>query len=184
VTFDFGDGSTASTGLAGATATVSHAYAAAGSYTASATYHGDAANLTSVGTTAQDVGKSATATLGSLPNPSGVGQPIAFTATVTARAGIPTGTVKFDFGDGSSALGTLTSGISTVNHSYASAGSFTAVATYHGDGYILSVGTTTQTVALAAAGTTVGSIQQPSGADRQSLSSPRLQQRLSPGPVE
>jgi hypothetical protein len=73
VTYHFGDGSSASGTLVAGSATVSHTYASAGRLTVTATYHGDAADLTSVGTTEQNVENPARLTTGSLPKPLTIG---------------------------------------------------------------------------------------------------------------
>jgi hypothetical protein len=68
----------------------------------------------------------------------GIGQPVAFTATVTAvspGAGTPTGTVTFK--DGNLILGTVTlgaGGTATLTTSFAAAGNHTITAVYGGDG--------------------------------------------------
>ncbi|WP_324608054.1 Ig-like domain repeat protein, partial [Streptomyces sp. NRRL S-474] len=68
--------------------------------------------------------------------------------------GTPTGTVVFDFGDGSPTVnGTLSGGVATVTHPYATtAGSpYTITAVYTGTGdFNTSTGTDTQTVNQAA----------------------------------
>jgi hypothetical protein len=135
VTFSFGDGTTAPGTLAAGVATVTHAYTAAGSFSAGASYGGDSTFATSTATAVtQNVGKSATTTaLTTSPNPSNVSQSVTFTATVTGTPGTPTGTVTFSFGDGTTAPGTLAAGVATVTHAYASAGSFSAGASYGGD---------------------------------------------------
>jgi len=182
VTLDAGDGTSVFGTLSGGRVKIHHAYAAAGIFLVTASYNGDANNLTSVSATAQTVGKAATVTtLGSLPDRSGVGQPVAFAATVTASAGIPTGTVTYNFGDGSSASGTLAAGVARVNHAYASAGNFTVTTTYHGDATNLtSVGTTEQSVEKAANRMTTGSLPDPRSVGDRPSSPPLAQQRLTP----
>ncbi|WP_170314245.1 Ig-like domain repeat protein, partial [Streptomyces angustmyceticus] len=107
VTFDFGDGTAPVTvPLTGGTAAVDHAYAdaAATSYTVTATYNGDGNIAPSTETAALTVGQAASATaVTASPSPAAVGEPVTFGATVTTvppGAGTPTGTVTFDFGDG------------------------------------------------------------------------------------
>ncbi len=79
-----------------------------------------------------------TQTLVSSANPSVYGQPITFTATITATApggGTPAGTVTFL--DGGSAMGTATlsaGGVATLSTGALSTGSHTITATYAGDG--------------------------------------------------
>ncbi|WP_369009828.1 Ig-like domain-containing protein, partial [Streptomyces sp. BR123] len=75
----------------------------------------------------------------SSPDPSVVGEPVVFTATVAPvvpGAGSPTGTVTFTFGDGSPAeTVALVGGVATATHAYAStAGSpYGVTAVYSGD---------------------------------------------------
>ena len=102
-----------------------------------------------------------TTSLQSSPNPSLPGQSVTFTATVSGSGGTPTGTMTFDFGDGSpvgaTAVGT------TVTHSYAAVGNYTATATYSGDvTFDTSSGTTTQNVAKKTTTTALGSTPNPS----------------------
>ncbi|MFE9771725.1 beta strand repeat-containing protein [Streptomyces sp. NPDC005931] len=173
VTFTFGDGSAPQTvPLAGGTATVTHAYTTTtGSpFTVTAAYSGDGSFTASQGTDTQTVGVSdTTTTVVSSPDPSVVGQPVTFTATVAPvapGAGTPTGTVVFDFGDGSPAQsGTLVDGTATVTHAYTSAGGspFTVTATYAGNGdFTGSSGTDTHTVDPSATTTTVTTAPDPS----------------------
>ncbi|MFI1538651.1 Ig-like domain repeat protein, partial [Streptomyces anandii] len=87
-------------------------------------------------------------------------------APVAPGAGTPTGTVVFDFGDGSpTQSGTLVGGTASVTHSYASAtGSpFTVTATYGGNSdFAGSSGSDTQSVGQAGTSTTVSSSSDPS----------------------
>jgi hypothetical protein len=75
-----------------------------------------------------------TTTLTSSPNPSSSTQVVTFTASVSAEAGTPTGTVEFF--DGNVALGsaTLTSGNALFPVSWLAAGSHSITAKYQGDG--------------------------------------------------
>ncbi|MGA6159889.1 beta strand repeat-containing protein [Stenotrophomonas sp. NPDC087984] len=173
VTVDSGDGTPpVTTPLTGGTATATHTYtSAAGSpYPISATYSGDADFRTSLGTDSQTVQPAATATaVTTAPNPSAVGDPVTFTATVTAvppGAGAPTGTVTFDPGDGTPPITAPLSG-DTASATYAytdTAGSpYTVTATYNGDtNFTSSSGTDTQTVEPAATDTAVASVPDPS----------------------
>ncbi|MGP3945921.1 Ig-like domain repeat protein [Streptomyces sp. 6N106] len=170
VTFDFGDGTaTATASLSGGVATVVHSYTTAvGSpYTVTAAYSGDVNFSSSAGTDTQTVNPaSTTTTVASAPDPSVVGQPVALTATVAAvapGAGVPTGTVTFDFGDGAPvASAPLASGVATISHPYTSAGGFTVTATYSGGpSFLPSSGTDTQTVGKAATTTAVVSAPDP-----------------------
>ncbi|WP_216093847.1 Ig-like domain-containing protein, partial [Streptomyces abyssalis] len=143
VTFDFGDGSpTVAEPLVGGVASTNHTYTTtAGSpFTLTATYSGDANFDGSVGGGSHTVEAAETTTaLTDVPDPSLVGQPVTFTATVSPvapGAGTPTGTVVFDFGDGNvSPPVALVGGVATTSHAYlTTVGSpFTISATYSGD---------------------------------------------------
>ncbi|MEU9482648.1 Ig-like domain repeat protein [Streptomyces decoyicus] len=177
VTFDFGDGTAPTTApLAGGTVVLTHAYTASpGSpYTITALYNGSDDFASSVATGAQSVLQDATTTtLASAPDPSVVGQPVTFTATVAAAepgGGSPTGTVTFDFGDGTDPVGApVLAGVATVEHAYTapSSGPYMATATYSGDSdFTASSGTATQTVRRAVSATAVTSSPDPSVAGR------------------
>ncbi|MDN0199930.1 Ig-like domain repeat protein [Streptomyces sp. S.PNR 29] len=173
VVFDFGDGTApVTTPLTNGIATATHAYTArTGSpYTATATYSGDTDFVSSSGAGLHTVGRaSTTTTLSSSPDPSVVGQPVTFTATVAPvapGAGAPAGSVVFDFGDGSTPVtASLTNGIATATHVYtARTGSpYTATATYNGDtDFVRSTGVDSHTVGRASTTTTVSSSPDPS----------------------
>ncbi|MFE7782421.1 Ig-like domain repeat protein [Streptomyces libani] len=173
VTFDFGDNTPPATvPMAGGSATVTHTFesAAALPYTVTATYSGDDNFTPSTGTESQTVQQAATATTVDLaPNPSVAGQPVTATATVAVvppGAAAPTGTVTFDFGDGTPPVDApLTDGTAATSHVYAgTTGSpFTVTATYQGDGNLEpSTGTGSQSVGPSASSTTVVSAPDPS----------------------
>ncbi|MEU5811902.1 Ig-like domain-containing protein, partial [Streptomyces sp. NPDC047718] len=173
MTFTFGDGSAPVTvALVGGVAMVNHTYAdAAGSpYTVVADYSGNADFKPSIGTDTHTVVAAATTTeVVSSPDPSVVGEPVAFTATVAPvapGAGTPSGTVTFTFGDGSAPQTVaLTGGTATATHAYAtSSGSpFTVTAAYSGEvSFAASSGSDTQTVGAAATSTQVVSSPDPS----------------------
>ncbi|MEV6619155.1 Ig-like domain repeat protein [Streptomyces sp. NPDC051051] len=173
VEFDFGDGTTPVTAtLTGGTATVTHVFAArAGSpYTVTATYGGNLDFVSSSGTETHTVNRAPTSTtVSSSPDPSVVGQPVTFTATVAPvapGAGTPTGTVTFNFGDGTSPVtATLTNGTATVTRAYTTrTGSpYTVTATYNETlAFSGSSGTDTQTVNRASTTTSVSSSPDPS----------------------
>ncbi|MFK0261389.1 Ig-like domain repeat protein [Streptomyces angustmyceticus] len=171
VTFDFGDGTpTTSAPLSGGVARISHAYTSAGGpYTATASYAGDASFTASSGTDTQTVDKAATTTaVVSSPDPTVVGQPTTLSATVAAQApgaGTPTGTVTFDFGDGSPTVtAPLNNGLATTTHTYTgTAGSpYALTGTYNGDAnYTASSGTDTQSVSKAVTTTALASSPDP-----------------------
>nr|QBF51787.1 IPT/TIG domain-containing protein [Streptomyces caniferus] len=171
VTFDFGDGTpTTSAPVSGGVARVTHTYtSASGPLTVTALYDGDVSFLSSSGTDTQTVNKAATTTaVVSSPDPTVVGQAMTITASVASAApgsGTPTGTVTFDFGDGTAPVtAPVAGGLATVAHTYtATAGSpYPLTATYNGDAnYTPSSGTDTQTVNKAATTTAVVSSPDP-----------------------
>jgi Bacterial Ig-like domain (group 3)/FG-GAP-like repeat/FG-GAP repeat len=74
--------------------------------------------------------------LASVPNPSKVGQPVTFTATVKAAvtgAGMPSGAVKFLDGRGLLGTATLANEVATLTSAKLSAGSHKITAQYSGD---------------------------------------------------
>ncbi|MBC9726967.1 Ig-like domain repeat protein [Streptomyces sp. TRM68367] len=173
VTFGFGDGTTpVAATLADGTATVTHAYAtrADSPYTITATYHESMAFAGSTGTDTHTVGQaSTTTTLVSVPDPSVVGQPVTFTATVAPLApgaGTPTGTVAFQFGDGTTSVtAPLAGGTATVTRPYTTRTGtpYTVNATYNASpDFAGSTGTDTHAVNRASTKTTVTSAPDPS----------------------
>ncbi|MFF3959687.1 Ig-like domain repeat protein, partial [Streptomyces sp. NPDC001890] len=169
LTFTFGDGTAPVTAaLTGGIATAQHAYGATGPYAVAAAYSGDADFAAAAGTDAQTVSRAMTTTgLVSSPDPSVVGQPVTFTATVAAvapGAGTPTGTVTFTFGDGTgTAPAPLVNGVATTQHTYSAAGPYTVTAAYVNDSnFRSSSGTSTQTVNQATTTTTVATTPDPS----------------------
>ncbi|WP_186831738.1 Ig-like domain repeat protein [Streptomyces sp. ISID311] len=172
VTFDFGDGAPATSApVSGGVARVTHTYTSAGGpFAVTAHYGGDSSFLSSDGTDTQTVNKAATSTAAvSSPDPTVVGQPTTITATVASVApgsGTPTGTVTFDFGDGTAPVtAPATSGLASVTHTYTgtSGSPYTLTATYNGDpNYASSSGTESQTVGKATTTTAVVSSPDPS----------------------
>jgi hypothetical protein len=147
VIFDFGDGTTTPAPLAGGTATISHAYTTAGTFTVTATYSGDSNYIASSGATNQTVNKQPVNVVVNAGN-GPVGSPLSIGVTVNAISiGTPTGSVTLTFGDGASATLPLSSGHASFTHTYVSAGTFTASATYNGDAnYLGGIGSNAQTV--------------------------------------
>ncbi|MFE9060091.1 Ig-like domain repeat protein [Streptomyces violaceusniger] len=103
------------------------------------------------------------------PTPSVSGEPVAVTATVTGvptTSVTPTGTITFDFGDGTPGVtAPLADGAATVTHAYAapSGSPYSITAVYNGDSvFHPSTGTGSHTVAQAATTTTVTSSPDPS----------------------
>jgi hypothetical protein len=170
VTFNFGDGSPTSTQTvngSGQAVAPAHTYATIGTFTATATYGGDTNFAGSVGNFTQIINQAATTvTVVTSQSPIGVAQPVTFTATVTPTApgaGIPTGNVTFNFGDGTLFTTTLNgSGQASATHTYATAGTFTVSATYSGDtNFSGNSGLVTQSLTTATS-TTLTSSQNPS----------------------
>src|SRR5262249_60488727 len=98
--------------------------------------------------------------LGSSANPSGVGQPVTFTATVIpGGSGTPSGVVSFVDGSTTLGQGTLTTSGSTTTASFTTsslaAGSHIITANYSGDSnFLSSSGSVTQTVNNTTSSTT------------------------------
>ncbi|MER7901614.1 Ig-like domain-containing protein, partial [Streptomyces sp. NPDC096046] len=173
VTFDFADGTTPVTAvLTNGAATVTRPYTIriSSPYTITATYNASSDFADSSGTDTHTVTRASTTTaLASSPDPSVVGQPVTFTATVTPvapGAGTPTGTVVFSFGDGTTSVtAALTGGSATVTRPYTtrSSGLFTVTATYIGsNSFAGSSGSDPHTVNRALSATTVVSSPDPS----------------------
>jgi hypothetical protein len=140
-TVTFLDGSTTlgTATLGGGIATLTTAALLAGNHSITAVYGGDADFSGSTSTAfRQAVNKAGTtATVSSSLNPSAVGQPVKFTAVVSAKApgsGTPTGTVTFK--DGSTVLGSGTldsTGQATFTTSGLKLGNHSITAVYGGD---------------------------------------------------
>ena len=108
-------------------------------------------------------------TVTSAPDPAVVGQPVTFTAAVTGippTTGPPSGTVTFDFGDGTAGVTVpVTNGTATVGHAYTGPSEipYSVTAAYSGDHLFLpSTGTDPQVVQQAPTTTTVVSAPDPS----------------------
>ncbi|MFZ0417396.1 MAG: Ig-like domain-containing protein [Candidatus Sulfotelmatobacter sp.] len=139
VTFYHGSAALGVEPLSGGTASLTTSSLAAGIYTITATYPGDAnfAASTSPGLrqVVNSTTKSGTATtLVSSLNPSIYGQSVTWTATVTTSGTVPpTGKVNFTWGD---SIGTVTlnsSGVATLTRSNLNADSYPLTAVYLGD---------------------------------------------------
>jgi hypothetical protein len=103
-----------------------------------AVYNGDGSHATTFATMMQKVHANASSTLlNASPNPSGLGQPITFTATVSgvpSSAGTPTGMVTFR--DGNTVIAQLpldSNGVASITKSNLSSGSHAITATYASD---------------------------------------------------
>ena len=161
VTFKNGSSPIASVGLVNGTAAYSSSTLAAGSLALSASYGGDANFASSSANLTQTVNQATTATTLTLsPNPSSLGQAVAFTATVTAQySGAITGSVSFM--DGSKTLGnaTVTKGKATFSYAFTAGGVQSVTAVYGGDANNQASSSTiwSQTVTNATTTTTVTS---------------------------
>ncbi len=130
IAFSDGGLALATVPLSGTNASYTTALAARGSHTITATYSGDANNVTSSGTFTQKVWSSDVA-LATSSNPVVTGQPLALTATVTGTA--PAGTVTFMDGATVLAASQLSSGSATISTSLAVVGVHSVTAVYSGD---------------------------------------------------
>ena len=167
-TVTFYDGSTVigSNAVSAGTATMSTTLLSRGSHSLTAAYSGDAnyTASTSAILTQTVNGTSTSTSLVSSKNPSGVGESVTFTATVTSGSGTPTGTVIFK--DGSTTIGTqtLSGGVASVSTNTLAGGSHSITAVYGGDSTFngSTSNTVTQTVNKGATSTTVLSSLNPS----------------------
>ena len=126
----FGDGHVRSLGAA-RRATVSYAYARAGSYTATVTARDGAGRVTSASIILEvRPAPSIAVTIAASPSSPAAGAPVTFTVTVTPLAvGPAVRAVRIDFDDGAaSSLGALT-GTTTVAHVYARPGTYVVTVT-------------------------------------------------------
>ena len=157
--------------LTNGTATISTSFSTTGSHTVTATYNGGsnfAASLTSP-TLTEAVSLVGTSTaLSSSANPSGLGQPVIFTATVSslpAGSGTPTGTVTFTIdGTAVSSPSLNGNGQAIFTTSSLTFGTHTVTATYNGNANFSASppsSTLTQKV-LNSTTTTIGSSVNPS----------------------
>ena len=129
--YSFGTATLNSSGLA----TLTRSLESTGSYQLSAVYSGDPNNLSSISAPLNQVIAEATssATLTSSQNPSTLGQPVTFTATIASPTVTATGPVTFTVGK--TVLGTaqLSGGKAKFTTSTLAAGSTKVTATYQGD---------------------------------------------------
>jgi len=141
VTFLDGGSPIGTGALSGGIATFTTSALTVGSHTITTSYGGDGSFSGSTGSLTGnpevvDQANSSTAVTSS-QNPSGLGQPVTFTATVSAVApgvGTPTGTVTFLDGGSPVGTGTLSGGIATFTTSALAVGSHTITTSYGGDG--------------------------------------------------
>jgi YVTN family beta-propeller protein len=142
--------------LSGGVATFTTASLAAGGHSMTAVYEGATkfAGSTSPALT-QTVKPAATTTsVTSSLNPSGLGQPVTFTAKVTSPCGTPTGTVSFYNGSNSLGSETLSGGVASLTISTLTSGTHKITASYGGaTDFGTSSGSLTQTVGTTGATT-------------------------------
>ncbi|MER8160168.1 Ig-like domain-containing protein [Streptomyces sp. NPDC094472] len=161
VTFVVSGGPTLNGTLSGGTASVTASGLSGGTHIVTATYNGDANFTSSTGTTAVLViPASTTTTVTSAPDPSTLGQPVTFAATVAPVApgtGVPGGTVTFVIGGSGGGTFTqpLSGGTATLTLSTLGAGTHAVVVIYSGStDFLPSTGTDTHTVNPGPAATT------------------------------
>jgi Phosphoesterase family/Bacterial Ig-like domain (group 3) len=138
---------------------------AQGTHSIVAAYAGDANSIPSTSSAlSQVVTKAASTTmLASSLNPSGLGQSVTFTATVSSLAGTPAGDVSFEKGSTVLATVSLSNGVATYTTTKLPLGSNSITAVYAGDGH--STGSTSAPVTqivLTATTTTLTSSPNPS----------------------
>ncbi len=108
-------------------------------YTIEATDSGSPAQTATASITAVIPEIATSTTVIASPSLGDVNQSVSFTATVTpSGVPTPTGTVTFNFGDGTFASAGLSSGQATIAHTYATAGSYSVTAAYNGGSIFLS----------------------------------------------
>ncbi len=121
--------------LSGGTAALSTAALAVGNHNITATYAGDsnfAGSISPVLVQTVIQAATTTTTITSSLNPSEVGKPVTFTATVSSGSGTPTGTVNFNDGATLLGSGTLSGGSATFTTSSLTPGSHSVTANYVG----------------------------------------------------
>jgi streptogramin lyase len=133
VTFSDGGTTLGTETLLSGSATLTTSSLSAGTHSITATYGGDANEVTSTSSAVTQVVSQGdtTTTLGSSENPSNYGDPVTFTATVSP--GTATGTVTFN--DGTTDLGTVavSSGSAALTTSALTGGTHSVYAVYSGD---------------------------------------------------
>ncbi len=138
VTFFDGTANLGTATLSLGTATFTTATLNVGSHALTVSYVGDANFASSTSTTlTQTVNQAATTTtLVSSANPSGLGQAVTFTATVSALApsvGTPTGTITYRDNGATLGTATLANGMATLTTAALTLGSHSIIVSYGGD---------------------------------------------------
>jgi hypothetical protein len=160
VTFFDGTTSIGSTIVTGGTATLTTSTLPFGVNNITATYLGDPNfNASSSGTLSQTVKAMTTTSVIASPNPAVAGQPVTFTATVSAIApgvGAPTGMVNFFDGATPLGPGSLTGGVASLTTSALAIGFHSITASYLGDTLFVSSTSTSVTLPVQAVVTNTG----------------------------
>ncbi|MGO4883556.1 MAG: beta strand repeat-containing protein [Bryobacteraceae bacterium] len=136
VTFYDGANQIGTGNTASGAATYTTSMLTAGAHKITATYAGDSSFQSSTSKIFLETINAATTTtvLTSNANPSGYGQPVTFTATVTSTGSAPTGTISFKNGTTPLGVATLNSqGVATMTTLTLAAGSYSITAAYSGD---------------------------------------------------
>ena len=166
VTFKNGTTTLGSGPLSSGKATFKTTTLSVGSHSITAVYAGSSNFITSTSSVLTQTVKQASSitTLSSSLNPSTLGAPVSFTATVTSAGGTPTGNVTFKNGTTTLGSGPLSSGKATFKTTTLSVGSHSITAVYAGSSnFITSTSSVlTQTVKQASSITTLSSSLNPS----------------------
>ena len=140
--------------LANGTAALQTSFANAGSYTVTATYEGDSNNTASTSpAVAITITPAASSTTLQAPGGGNVNGQITLKATVSGDN--PSGSVSFAAGSTSLGTATLTSGVASLQTSFAAAGSYSVTATYQGDSNNAASTSSAATILIAAPDFTV-----------------------------
>jgi hypothetical protein len=163
----FGDGTQSNVSISSGAGSINHTYSAAGSYSASVNYQGDSNYLVSSATSSSGVTitkGTSTTTLTPTPPASLAGQSVTFAISVSGAGVVPAGQVTVNFGDGATSNVNLNgAGAGSVQHTYTTSGSFTAVATYAGNvNYLGSSSNAGQSVTQASSSVSLISSKNPS----------------------
>ncbi|MFE1929685.1 Ig-like domain repeat protein [Streptomyces sp. NPDC059474] len=168
VTFAITGGPTLMGTLVGGTTSVTATGLSVGTHVVAALYSGDTNFLTSTGTSAIVVVPASTTTsVMSSPNPSALGQPVTFTATITPvapGAGTPGGTAIFVISGsgGGTFVRPVVGGVATLSLSGLGGGLHAITAIYNGDtNFLPSSGSGTHTVNPGSAATTTTVVSAP-----------------------
>jgi hypothetical protein len=141
---------------------------ALGSHTVTAAYNGDTSFTTSTSATLnENVINAALTTLKASASSSTYGQPLSYTASVSAVApatGTPTGTMTFTIDGTPQTTATLVNGVATYSTSSLPAGKHTVTAIYSGDGVNFAGSSASVNQTVSRDGTTINVNRNPSSA--------------------